>query len=756
MSIRRTSVASKSMQTCDVCKLRHQKCSGDRPSCTHCQLRNLHCIYSSIPAHKVDRSVVKRKDSVVDANTTSKRTHETLSVPGQGKLPPNFNLSGEQSSNAEGTTLGRRPSPHKARPPRSAATASLQYLVAAIRLLILGEEEGENRMELRNPPSPDHTTTTQFWKSADGRPHKLLEREDIIHHKQYYQTLLDAFLDGPNKFIFICDPAESRLQFAKLYDEDNEVHDDLLALIFLQLSLGAQCMDGINDVECALLHESGHGRIESALEQTDQECWLWVIQAFLLSCLYGVVTRPSRCYINIGSAIRVAQTYRIDAPYEESSVATPEEYAKWRRIWLSTIFMDAWFSAALGRLPQITSSTSKDPLLRDMRYGLPSPHSVQTNLARLGVVTSSFLVDIHGTEKADLSTYDQYVLTLRQWSEDLPPVLRSPVNLQNHINNTPLSTGDRSSMFYLQIAYLGTLMLLTRPLLIYSAAVERQNAEAILQQKIRNHAENCVATAIRIGQACDSMMTGNLLVKRAWLVIYISFNASLIIMLNQSRQVISALYHMGPAHQFSFSDEEETGLNRCLDVLEFCSRQDTLGQHYLNIARAFRNRLLDLAPRGPEPSFTGHECSGDDIKPPIMNPFNMAGGTTAGSGYINTPMGHPAANVVPPSPFSFPTAVGSASASAHASARATHVPTPDMSGLGGISHFPDFYHAHPTFPAGPSLSSISEGQPFSHAQGDLGGHIPLQSGIGDLQEQLGQDQWTADWLLNQNVFGGVQ
>jgi Fungal Zn(2)-Cys(6) binuclear cluster domain len=32
--------------TCDVCKLRHQKCSGDQPQCSNCKLRGINCLYS--------------------------------------------------------------------------------------------------------------------------------------------------------------------------------------------------------------------------------------------------------------------------------------------------------------------------------------------------------------------------------------------------------------------------------------------------------------------------------------------------------------------------------------------------------------------------------------------------------------------------------------------------------------------------------------------------------------------------------------
>ncbi|KAF2204626.1 hypothetical protein GQ43DRAFT_468930 [Delitschia confertaspora ATCC 74209] len=77
---------------CNVCKLRYQKCSSDRSPCTHCRLRNLPHIYTSVSlAHKADGSVVARKDSAVDAHIASKAIntnsaaselslHRTLSV----------------------------------------------------------------------------------------------------------------------------------------------------------------------------------------------------------------------------------------------------------------------------------------------------------------------------------------------------------------------------------------------------------------------------------------------------------------------------------------------------------------------------------------------------------------------------------------------------------------------------------------------------------------------------------------------------
>lgn len=44
------------MQTCDMCKSRHQKCSGGQPRCTNCELRGINCTYSNLRTHRLDRA----------------------------------------------------------------------------------------------------------------------------------------------------------------------------------------------------------------------------------------------------------------------------------------------------------------------------------------------------------------------------------------------------------------------------------------------------------------------------------------------------------------------------------------------------------------------------------------------------------------------------------------------------------------------------------------------------------------------------
>lgn len=57
-------------QTCDICKLRHQKCNSARPSCYYCQMRGLQCKYSTTQAHKVDQSAIRRKRIPSEARTS--------------------------------------------------------------------------------------------------------------------------------------------------------------------------------------------------------------------------------------------------------------------------------------------------------------------------------------------------------------------------------------------------------------------------------------------------------------------------------------------------------------------------------------------------------------------------------------------------------------------------------------------------------------------------------------------------------------
>ena len=111
---------------------------------------------------------------------------------------------------------------------------------------------------------------------------------------------------------------------------------------------------------------------------------------------------------------------------------------------------NSWFSAALGRLPQITATTSADPFLRTLKCdGANESFLVQTNLARLGVIVCTMLEHIHGTQRAEVGVYDKYITALDNWISALPPALRFHTNHQDS-ENSQFCVGDRSAMVSIQ------------------------------------------------------------------------------------------------------------------------------------------------------------------------------------------------------------------------------------------------------------------------------------------------------------------
>jgi Fungal Zn(2)-Cys(6) binuclear cluster domain len=90
----------KKPQTCDTCKIRHQKCDSVRPACHHCRIRGLECKYSSFSAksskspgtgnYHVKRS--KRSGSVLDRSFAPGRWESWSDGQGSDTLEHTANI----------------------------------------------------------------------------------------------------------------------------------------------------------------------------------------------------------------------------------------------------------------------------------------------------------------------------------------------------------------------------------------------------------------------------------------------------------------------------------------------------------------------------------------------------------------------------------------------------------------------------------------------------------------------------------------
>ena len=68
---------------------------------------------------------------------------------------------------------------------------------------------------------------------------------------------------------------------------------------------------------------------------------------------------------------------------------------------------------------------------------------LEVNMAKLGVMVSSFIIDVYGAEEeVNFGTYEKYLHTLEEWSASLPQSLRYFPDHSSGTIHPSLSTED--------------------------------------------------------------------------------------------------------------------------------------------------------------------------------------------------------------------------------------------------------------------------------------------------------------------------
>jgi hypothetical protein len=256
-----------SKKTCDLCKMRHQRCNSSQP-CSYCIDRDILCVYSTTPTNQLTASSVRRLASRA----------ETPSLPGTEQRSPNRETSGEEF-------------------PASPFKGSLQYFVDVLGEALLDDSEDRSALSFAVCSGyTDATDAKDRWR--ESATHAIYSRYNLPPETQL-QSFLDSFLDGPNKIIFACEPSESQSQLDDLYYQSKDINHTSLSLILLQVAIGAQTLGGIPHETCSNLYESGRRFMEVGIERTPGD-WLWVVQAHILDCIYSMNAKPKMCWVILG------------------------------------------------------------------------------------------------------------------------------------------------------------------------------------------------------------------------------------------------------------------------------------------------------------------------------------------------------------------------------------------------------------------------------------------------------------------------
>jgi hypothetical protein len=193
--------------------------------------------------------------------------------------------------------------------PASPFKASLEYFVAVLGRTLLDGDGAESTLSAISSRYADETDTTGQWKGVGAHTIYPFDR-NALPPKAQLQSLLDSFLDEPNKMVFVCEPSESQSQLDDLYCRSKDISHASLSLILLQLSIGAQNLEGVPHQTCSAFYESGRKAMEIGIEKTRTN-WLWVVQAHMLDCIYSMNAKPNMCWVVLGK-----QHWPVGASYQ--------------------------------------------------------------------------------------------------------------------------------------------------------------------------------------------------------------------------------------------------------------------------------------------------------------------------------------------------------------------------------------------------------------------------------------------------------
>jgi hypothetical protein len=174
----------------------------------------------------------------------------------------------------------------------------VQHFVTVVARTLLGGGGAESALPLAAPSGyAEEIDPALQSRGLGARALYPLDRSALLP-KARLQTLLDSFLEGPNKMVSICEPLESQSQLDNLYGQSENISDASLCLILLQLAVGARNLGVIPQV-CSTLYEGRRRVMDSGIENI-QSNWLWVVQAHVLDCIYSMNGKPHTCWLVLG------------------------------------------------------------------------------------------------------------------------------------------------------------------------------------------------------------------------------------------------------------------------------------------------------------------------------------------------------------------------------------------------------------------------------------------------------------------------
>ncbi|RFU29834.1 hypothetical protein B7463_g6509, partial [Scytalidium lignicola] len=560
-------------QTCDICKARHQKCNGVRPTCNNCELRGLNCSYSGIrPPRASDQggssssSSSQHKSSRVDSTILNNDRGRLAITDGQyarlrdqllDDILRGFYSRGEPVTSShivQGQVNDRQDSDVAAQ--FQIGNASLSQFHQQITDLLKASIPPDSQGSPTGQPSAgdQHADPPLMRNTSHAR--RILA--DSLPDRHKAQRLLDMFFNYQNSIFYVCAREEAQAQLHLMFQDTGQVSLAWFCQMFLIFAVGAQFDDQDED-EGLAYHDLGRKYMDDALDINPDKN-LWVVRAMLLICFYQPATKWTTLWMYLDTAIRRAHRYQLDLGQNPPIGAAGEEYMEWRRLWLSLISFDRWVAIFLGRLPHIKESISRDLIFKNENFQALDQSVLQNNISSLAIIMGYILREMYFLPKPDRSVYERHQGRLDSWLKNLPPQIRQQIESGN-IEKNPLD--HHEATFNLYFMHLGAWMLLTKPMLLWA---------------VKTTTVSKTKTASTYGSSC-------------FYLVY----AAHVVMLGLAWKTWSQGLQESPESSSSSQptslEPETTAMDTALRVLEFVGQRNSFARKYASLIKDLRREL---------------------------------------------------------------------------------------------------------------------------------------------------------------------
>ncbi|KAF8417947.1 hypothetical protein EV426DRAFT_710151 [Tirmania nivea] len=263
----------------------------------------------------------------------------------------------------------------------------------------------------------------------------------------------------------------------------------------------------------------------------------------------------------------------------EDGVNGTGEWEAWRRVWRSLVFLDGWLSASVGYRPVTDTIDSYDPSnFNEIDQGL------HAEMAKLGALMSAITRDICAPKTFEMRQVREYNGQLKTWHDNLPDYLKLSEAL-----DFKSDSAHRTSILLTHCAYLGSLILLTRRILIAQTKSLRGEMQEIIFGDVDNEmvklSHDCIYAARQLATVVGIFFTEGRLVRKCWLGIQSAFTSCLIIFLELA--VLRRQYNVRP----QLADSEL--VSRCMYALEYCASIDAVAKSFFTTLVPIRNIIFD-------------------------------------------------------------------------------------------------------------------------------------------------------------------